>query len=79
MIRLTLSIESRPFMRSLLAARSLCFRRTSIILSVSRMDLLPHTTAGSSGVRDHLGARFSQPSGVTTTASSCLILGSPWM
>ena len=28
---------------------------------------MAHATAGSSGVPDHSGARFSQPSGVTTT------------
>jgi len=35
------------------------------------------TTAGASGVPDPLGARFSQPSGVTTTASSWRIPMSP--
>jgi hypothetical protein len=39
----------------------------------------PYTTAGSSGVPEHLGARFSQPSWVTTTVSSCLIPNSPGM
>ena len=36
-----------------------------------------HTTAGSSGVPDHVGARFSQPSGVTATVSSWRIPNSP--
>jgi hypothetical protein len=34
-------------------------------------------TAGSSGVPDHFGARFSQPSAVTATVSSCRIPNSP--
>ena len=38
-----------------------------------------YTTAGSSGVPDHFGARFSQPFSVTTTVSSCRIPSSPGM
>jgi hypothetical protein len=36
-----------------------------------------HTTAGSSGVPDHLGARFSQPFSVTATVSSWRMPSSP--
>jgi hypothetical protein len=36
-----------------------------------------YTTAGSSGVPDHLGARFSQPFSVTTTMSSWRTPSSP--
>ena len=41
--------------------------------------LTPHTTAGSSGVPDHFGARFSQPSFVTATVSSWRMPISPGM
>jgi hypothetical protein len=37
----------------------------------------PQTTAGSSEVPDHFGARFSQPASVTTTVSSWRIPSSP--
>ncbi len=36
-----------------------------------------HTAAGSSGVPDHLGARFSQPDSVTATVSSWRMPNSP--
>ena len=38
-----------------------------------------HTTAGSSGVPDHFGARFSQPLSVTATVSSWRMPSSPGM
>ena len=38
---------------------------------------MSYTTAGSSGVPDHLGARFSQPFSVTATVSSRRMPNSP--
>jgi hypothetical protein len=51
----------------------------SIIPSVVEDGRSPYTTAGSSGLPDHFGARFSQPSAVTTTVSSWRIPNSPGM
>jgi len=36
-----------------------------------------HTTAGCSGAPLHVGPRFSQPSSVTATVSSCRMPSSP--
>ncbi len=56
---------------------SLADRPTAITVVVAPAAHL--STAGSSGVPDHLGARFSQPFSVTATVSSCLMPSSPWV